>query len=167
MILSTLSTSTIEEVAEAGGESSHRWFQLYIYKDRGLTEQLVRRAEAAGYSAIVLTVDAAVSDQRLGAKRFKLAFPAHITVANFADARAESANEATDGSRMSGHIGALFDPGQTWADVAWLRSISRLPLLLKGILTGESRKLEFTKCVHWFSSENQVDASGYLFMRIR
>lgn len=127
----------MEAVAEAGGASSHRWFQLYIYKDRNLTEQLVRRAEAAGYSALVLTVDVPVWGQRLRDMRNKFSLPSHLTLANFAATRSEHSFEGREGSGISEYVAALFDPTLTWDDVAWLRSISRLPLLLKGILTGE------------------------------
>ncbi len=81
MILSTLSTTSIEDVAAAGGPSAHRWFQLYIGKDRAFTEQLVRRAEAAGFSAIALTVDCAAWGQRYQDARNKFSLPSHLRCA--------------------------------------------------------------------------------------
>ena len=74
--LSTLSTATIEEVAAA--TAGPKAFQLYIFKDRALTEQLVRRAESAGYAALVLTVDAQVWGQRLPDARNQFSLPSHL-----------------------------------------------------------------------------------------
>lgn len=82
MILSTLSTSSLEEVADAAPQGI-RWFQLYVYKDRSITLNLVRRAEAAGYKALVLTVDTPVFGVRRLDKKNKFALPAHLTLVNY------------------------------------------------------------------------------------
>uniref|UniRef100_A0A182MUV4 FMN hydroxy acid dehydrogenase domain-containing protein n=1 Tax=Anopheles culicifacies TaxID=139723 RepID=A0A182MUV4_9DIPT len=76
--LSTISTSSIEEVANAT-PNAPKWFQLYIYRDRKLTEGLVRRAEKAGYRAIVLTVDAPLFGLRRADMRNKFSLPPHLT----------------------------------------------------------------------------------------
>lgn len=83
-IFSTIATSSIEEVAEAA-PSLIRWFQLYIYKDRKLTENIVRRAERAGFKALVLTVDAPLFGLRRLDLKNKFSMPPHLTLANFQD----------------------------------------------------------------------------------
>lgn len=77
MILSTIATSSIEEIAE-GAPSLFRWFQLYIYRDREITKQLVRRAEKAGFKALVLTIDAPMFGLRLADARNKFSLPCHL-----------------------------------------------------------------------------------------
>ncbi|KAH6932560.1 hypothetical protein HPB50_007394 [Hyalomma asiaticum] len=74
MILSTIATTSLEEVRDAAPDG-RRWFQLYVYRDRAVTRSLVRRAEQAGYSALVLTVDTPYFGQRLADVRNKLALP--------------------------------------------------------------------------------------------
>lgn len=75
--MSTLSTCSIEDVAEVAPHTN-KWFQLYIYKDREITQSLIRRAEMAGYKAIVLTVDAAVFGERRADIRNKFQLPQHL-----------------------------------------------------------------------------------------
>ncbi|KAI6186751.1 Beta-2 adrenergic receptor [Aphelenchoides besseyi] len=84
MINSTLSTTSLENVAEAAKGGTF-WFQLYIYKDRKLTESLVRRAEAAGFSALVLTVDAPIFGRRRADERNGFELPAHLETLNWND----------------------------------------------------------------------------------
>ncbi|KAH7955899.1 hypothetical protein HPB52_004873 [Rhipicephalus sanguineus] len=74
MIVSTIATTSLEDVREAAPDG-RRWFQLYVYRDRDVTRALVRRAEQAGYSALVLTVDTPYFGQRLADVRNKLALP--------------------------------------------------------------------------------------------
>lgn len=75
--MSTLATSSIEDVAKAAPETS-KFYQLYIYKDRELTKNLVRRAESAGFKALVLTVDAPVFGPRRSDIRNKFELPHHL-----------------------------------------------------------------------------------------
>lgn len=75
--MSTLSTSSIEEVAQVA-PTTNKWFQLYIYKDRRLTQNIIRRAEKAGYKALVLTVDAAVFGSRRADIRNKFSMPPNL-----------------------------------------------------------------------------------------
>src|SRR5271166_676866 len=79
-IVSTLATTRLEEVAAAS--PAPKWFQLYVHKDRGLTRSLVERAEAAGYRAVVLTVDAPLLGRRLADERNLFTLPAGLTMAN-------------------------------------------------------------------------------------
>jgi (S)-2-hydroxy-acid oxidase len=83
-IFSTIGTASMEEVA-AAAPNSIRWFQLYIYKDRKLTESIVRRAENSGFKALVLTVDAPLFGLRRLDLRNKFSMPPHLTLANFQD----------------------------------------------------------------------------------
>ncbi|XP_052132835.1 2-Hydroxyacid oxidase 1, partial [Frankliniella occidentalis] len=139
-ILSTLATSSIEEVAEAAPECT-RWFQLYIYKERKVTEQLVRRAERAGYKALVLTVDAPVFGFRRADVRHKFTLPSHLRLANFTDCQDEHKSKgvstAESGSGLNEYVAKLFDPSLSWSDVAWLKSFTSLPIVIKGVLTKE------------------------------
>ncbi|XP_034231733.1 hydroxyacid oxidase 1 isoform X2 [Thrips palmi] len=137
-ILSTLSTSSIEEVAEAAPDAT-RWFQLYIYKDRSVTEQLVRRAEKAGYRALVLTVDAPVFGNRRADARHKFALPSHLRLANLEGLGQEKTkmSSAKSGSGLNEYTNKLFDQSVNWKDVEWLKSFTTLPLVLKGVLTKE------------------------------
>lgn len=76
-VMSTLSTISIEEVSEVAPDT-HKWFQLYVYKDRELTKSLIKRAEKNGYKALVVTVDAAVFGTRRTDERNKFQLPDHL-----------------------------------------------------------------------------------------
>lgn len=76
-MMSTLSTTSIEDVA-AAGPNTHKWFQLYIYTDRAITKRLVRRAEAAGFKALVLTVDAPIFGFRRSDVKNQFSLPNHL-----------------------------------------------------------------------------------------
>jgi isopentenyl diphosphate isomerase/L-lactate dehydrogenase-like FMN-dependent dehydrogenase len=134
MCLSTLATTTPAEVA-AAAPGAPRWFQLYVFRDRGGTRALVDAAVEHGYGAIVLTVDA----PRLGRRErdFRTAFrvPAEITVPSLAAALGR-----WDGATPLELLGAI-DPSLRWADLEELRSYSSLPLVLKGIQTAEDAAL--------------------------
>jgi 4-hydroxymandelate oxidase len=126
-VLSTLATTRIEEVITNGP----RWFQLYVHRDRGLTRSLVERAVAAGHQAIVLTVDTPILGRRLADERNRFILPAGLTMANLVG---DGDPIAGDGSALAAWFAARHDASLTFADVAWLKSIAPLPLLVKGIL---------------------------------
>ena len=135
MVLSTQASVTLEAVAQAIGADPNRgplWFQLYIQPDRGFTRELVQRAERAGYEALVLTVDAPASGARDRERRANFQLPAHVSAVNLAGMAAPAQRTLQPGQS------ALFDnllaSAPTWNDVAWLQSITRLPVLLKGVL---------------------------------
>ncbi|XP_030767950.1 hydroxyacid oxidase 1 [Sitophilus oryzae] len=136
-ILSTIATSSVEEVAEAAPQCT-KWFQLYIYKDRELTKSLVRRVEKAGFKALALTVDTPIFGLRLADMRNKFQLPSHLKLANFIGSKASVTNEKgkLTGSAIN-DLGSLFDATLDWRDIAWLKSITKLPIVLKGILTAE------------------------------
>jgi len=136
MVLSTIATYSIEDVA-AAAPGSPRWFQLYIHRDRELTARLVRRADAAGYGAIVLTVDAPYLGRRYRDERNAFALPPGVRLANLADIPLP----ASEGSSLFAYFAAQLDPSITWEDIAWLRDLSSLPVLVKGVLTGEDAAL--------------------------
>ncbi|CAK9808258.1 2-Hydroxyacid oxidase 1 [Anthophora plagiata] len=132
--LSTISTSSIEEVAEAAPKGI-KWFQLYIYNDRKITVNLVKRAERSGFKALVLTVDAPMFGDRRADIRNKFSLPKHLRLGNFEGELSSKINNAESGSGLSEYVMNLFDASLSWEDIKWLKSITKLPLVLKGILT--------------------------------
>lgn len=132
--LSTTSSRSIEEVAAAVPDGP-RWFQLYVQADRGITRSLVERAVDAGYRAIVLTADLPVLGYREGDRRSGFQLP---PLGNFREP------PATHGDREKHGFQRLENPqlsALTWDDLATIRSWSSLPLVVKGILTGEDAGL--------------------------
>lgn len=127
MVVSTQASISLEELA--ANAAAPLWFQLYIQPDRAFTEQLVRRAERAGYRAIVVTVDAPVTGMRNREQRAGFALPPDIEAVNLKGLRGLPA--AAPDALLFGTPLAAATP--TWADLAWLRDLTRLPILLKGI----------------------------------
>ena len=138
MTLSTLATATLEDVAAAAG--APLWFQLYVFRDRGITRSLAERAEAAGYEALVVTVDAPLAGQRERDVRNRFALPEGLFAENLASDESRSLPAGAD-TGLAGYIASQFEQSLTWADIEWLRSITRLPLLVKGILRGDDAAL--------------------------
>ena len=134
MVLSTASTCTIEDVGAIGG---HLWFQLYVYADRGLTKGLVERAEEAGMRAIVLTVDAPILGRRERDLRNRFHLPDGVRLANVPSSGSVPMPTGHGESGLANHFASGIDAGLTWKDVEWLRSITRLPVLIKGIVRGD------------------------------
>lgn len=134
MILSTLSNSDMEDVVKAS--SKPVWFQLYVYKDREVTRDLVKRAEGAGCKAIVLTVDAPLLGTRERDVRNRFNLPKGLTVKNLTAASKEKLPEITD-SGLSAYVQKFLDPSLSWKDIEWLKSITKLPLIIKGIACKE------------------------------
>ena len=131
---STVSNKSLEAIAEANG-AGPRWFQLYVYRDKSVTRGLVERAAAAGYSALCLTVDTPLAGNRERDRRNSLRMPAHLELANFpASHTAQHHHGSGPGSALAQYIAHQWDPGLTWDDVAWLQSISPMPVVVKGVL---------------------------------
>ena len=129
-VLSTQSNVPMEQIAQAVLADPGRgplWFQLYWQADRGFNRALVQRAEAAGFEAIVLTVDAPVQGVRDRERRSRFALPAGVRAVHLQDAPAPAAAPDTYCAGLPAHA-----PG--WDDVAWLRAQTRLPVWLKGVL---------------------------------
>ncbi|CAN5800964.1 alpha-hydroxy acid oxidase [soil metagenome] len=138
LVASTLSTFSIEDIA--GASEAPLWFQLYVFRERSITEELVRRAEAAGCRALCLTASVPVQGNRERDAHNRFRLPVGIEMANFRGMRQATFPE----SRSSGlleFIGAEFDPSLTWTDLSWLRSITKLPLLVKGIMSPADARL--------------------------
>jgi 4-hydroxymandelate oxidase len=137
MCLSTLATSTPAEVAAAAPEGA-RWFQLYVFRDRGVTRSLVEQAVEHDYRAVVLTVDAPLLGRRERDLRTGFRVPAEITVPSVA-----ATAGGWEGATPLELLGAI-DPSLTWRELEELRSLSTLPLVLKGIQTREDAALACT-----------------------
>lgn len=161
--LSTLGTRSIEEVAAVN--SGPKWFQVYVWKDRGLVEELVRRAAEAGYEALLLTVDVAVLGRRERDVRLGFTLPPQLgldTVLDgirkpgwtwdfltsepivFSSAVSRDASDGPGGVDAMGlaqYVNEQFDPKLDWDDVDWLRSIWDGPIVIKGIQTVEDAVL--------------------------
>jgi len=129
MVVSTVATSSLEDVARAAA-GSPLWFQFYLLRDRGMTAELLHRAEAAGYRAVVMTVDKLPVPgrrRRLAADRFSL--PEGTPIANFGYVVPEDHDTGPDG-----YLRGLLDGSVTFADMEWACTECRLPLVVKGIV---------------------------------
>lgn len=138
-VLSTASSVGLEEVAAE--VAAPRWFQLYCYRDRAITTDLVHRAEAAGYGAICLTVDLPVLGRREREVRVSFSAPAGITMRNLERYASDVMTAQAGASALAHYVANQWDASLTWDVVPWLRSITRLPVVLKGILTREDAAL--------------------------
>jgi L-lactate dehydrogenase (cytochrome) len=140
LIASTASHFTLEEIAEAGGPDAPRWFQLYWANDRALVESFVARAEAAGYGAIVLTVDTFVPGWKpRDLQQAWLPFLEGMGVANYFQdpvfrAALEKPPEEDQGAATGHFLSVQANPALSWDDLSWLRERTSLPILIKGIL---------------------------------
>jgi isopentenyl diphosphate isomerase/L-lactate dehydrogenase-like FMN-dependent dehydrogenase len=138
-VASTAASHTLEEIAGALGDGP-RWYQLYWPRGEELAASLVRRAETAGYTALVVTLDTWLLGWRpRDLQHAYLPFLQSVGIANYlADPVFREALDASpeeDPQAAVGHfVGVFSNPAVTWDDLAWLRSVTRLPILLKGIL---------------------------------
>jgi 4-hydroxymandelate oxidase len=132
MVVSIFADFPLEEVRAAAGIAP--WFQIYMPRDREIARVLVERAAAAGYQAIVLTVDMVVA--RSSERR-----PLSLSVADDPNAYPNFAWLPAERRPTPVSVPDLLDPSPSWADVEWLRSVSPLPLVLKGIQTAEDAAL--------------------------
>ncbi|MEO1085801.1 MAG: alpha-hydroxy acid oxidase [Acidobacteriota bacterium] len=132
--LSTMATCSIEEVLNVA--TGPVWFQLYVYRDRALTRELVQRAAAAGCRALVLTVDAQVFGVRERDVRNRFHLPEGLEVKNLLGTENASLPKGA-GSGLGAYVESLFDPALDWADVEWLASLTDLPVVVKGVVHPE------------------------------
>ena len=159
--LSTLSTRSIEEVAAAS--AGPKWFQVYVWRDRGLVKEMIGRAASAGYEALVLTVDTAVLGRRERDVRRGFSLPPKIGLGTLVDGAVhpgwtwrflrsepirfanvqESAGvgDGTAAVTLSDYVNTQFDPRLSWRDVEWMRSEWHGPLVIKGIQTVDDARL--------------------------
>ncbi len=136
MVLSTMSTKSLEAVAEQRNNTP-QWFQLYIHRDRALTQALVQRAENAGYNALCLTIDAPMLGNRESDRRNQFTLPKTMELANLVSMADLAIPQTTEESGLFTYFAEQIDPSVTWKDVEWLQSITTLPVILKGILRGD------------------------------
>lgn len=166
MTLSSWSTISLEDVASAA-PTGLRWFQLYVYKDRDVTLDLVRRAERAGYKALAVTVDTPILGRREADIRNRFKLPSHLTMGNFVgkDGSLSSGTKSSGsaGSGLASYVSALIDQSLTWEDIAWLKRNTTLKIVLKGIMTAEDAHIAVRYGVDgiWVSNHGarQVDTS--------
>lgn len=131
MVLSSMASTLIGDVAAQAGPL---WFQLYIQRERVQTLALVRMAEAAGCHALVVTVDAPVAGIRNQEQRVGFHLPSGVRAVNLPEASAAQVELRSDQSVI---FDGLMRGAPGWADIEWLVSATPLPVLVKGILTGE------------------------------
>ena len=135
LVLSTQASVLLETVARAVVDDPHRgplWFQLYMTHDRGFTFELVQRAERAGFEALVVTVDAPVNGARDRERRAGFYLPPGVSAVNLAGLPPAPVGALAQG--QSALFDGLLQTVVTWADIEWLLSQTRLPVLLKGVL---------------------------------
>lgn len=142
-VVSTAATYSLEEVAAAAPQGT-RWFQLYCYKDRSVTRALIDRATAAGYRALCLTVDAPFVGRRERDMRNNFGLPPGLRWKNLEPYGFDRMDAGGEGSALVKYIETIWDAGLTWGAVDWMRSISPLPLVVKGVLTAEDARLAMT-----------------------
>jgi isopentenyl diphosphate isomerase/L-lactate dehydrogenase-like FMN-dependent dehydrogenase len=132
MVASTISTYSLEDIA--GAATGPLWYQLYVYKDRSLARSLIHRAGAAGYRALCLTVDTPLLGCRERDVRNKFDLPASLRLSNF---EAAGLDVATMGGSFAAYATRQLDASLTWDSIEWLRSETKLPIILKGIIAAE------------------------------
>lgn len=138
MTLSSLSTRTLEDVAAAA--TGPLWFQVYINRDRAFTRDLVHRAVAAGYRAIVVTADTPCWGVREADQRNGFHLPPGLEAVNLTASNARSTTLSHRGSGMADIMSWMLDPALTWKDVSWLAEIAGAPVWVKGICRGEDAR---------------------------
>ena len=169
--VSTMASTSIEELAR---EIRGFWFQLYIQRDREVTKALVERAAAAGCPVLLVTIDVLVPGRRERDRRNGYTVPLKITPRNAIDVLsrpawlwrfltgpkltfgnfAEIESRRFDITTVADYVGSQFDPAITWDDIAWLRSIWRGKLVIKGILRPEDARLAREQGVDGISVSN-------------
>lgn len=125
---STLSNMPIEQVVAAA--SGPVFFQLYVYRDRGVTAELIQRVEAAGAQALVLTVDAPILAIREKDRRNRFTLPEGLGLANLTGLGQDS----LAGEGLADYVQRHLDPTLSWDDLAWVQKQTRLPVVLKGVV---------------------------------
>ena len=135
MILSCMASAPIEDVAKAA-PNVLRWLQIYMFRDQELTRDLIKRAEDSGYKAIVFTVDAVVYGRRINDLRNQSTLVPHLRFGNVGGPTSKASSED-----YALYIKSLFEQTIDWSSVSWLKSITKLPVLIKGIMTADDARL--------------------------
>lgn len=138
MTLSSWSTIAVEDVA-AAAPGAYRWFQLYVYKDRKITLDLIKRAEKSGYTALAVTVDTPVLGRREADVKNRFSLPPHLTMGNFTSQGGDHASGTKSagekGSGLASYVASLIDRTLTWSDIQWLRTVTNMKIVVKGVMT--------------------------------
>ncbi|MBV9130100.1 MAG: alpha-hydroxy-acid oxidizing protein, partial [Verrucomicrobia bacterium] len=113
----------------------------YVFKDKAISASLVKRAEVAGCKAIVVTVDVPLLGRRERDVRNRFKLPDDLSVKNFLPSGLQKVPDSTAGSRLAPYIASLLDPALTWKDIQWLAGITKLPVVVKGILRSDDAQL--------------------------
>ncbi|KAL1473045.1 hypothetical protein MTO96_038965 [Rhipicephalus appendiculatus] len=140
MIVSAMSTASMEDI-RASAPDCLLWQQMYIFRNRSLTKSMIRRAEHQGFAAIVVTVDSPVTGQAVSLGKNMFVLPEGLRFANL-EASSPGRSFTFDPSKED-FIGNLLSSSATWDDFRWLRTITTLPLVAKGVLTAESALAAF------------------------
>lgn len=135
MILSTTSTIALEDVARVKGVPL--WFQVYVYKDREATREIAQRAAQSGCKALVLTVDTPYLGKREREIKSGFHLPPNMELPNYRALGKTSVSQGKEESGLARHFTENIDPALTWKDVEWLRTVSGLPIVVKGILRSD------------------------------
>ena len=128
MGVSTLSTTSYENISKAVPDGTYA-MQLYVYKERDLSVKLIKRAELAGFKSIIMTVDTPVLGQRIADVKQKFRLPDHLSLENYDNI---SDVKAVDEGLMNYISGNILN-SLSWDDIAWVRSVTHLPIYLKGV----------------------------------
>jgi len=152
--LSTMSTRSIEEVAAVS--RGPKWFQVYVWRDRGLVKEMIDRAAGAGFDALMVTVDTAVLGRRERDVRRGFSLPPKIGLdtlvdgalhpawtwaflrgepIRFANVSGQAVGDGTSAVSLAEFVGDQFDPSLSWTDLEWMRSVWNGPIIVKGIQT--------------------------------
>ncbi|KAL1922364.1 uncharacterized protein VTP21DRAFT_9903 [Calcarisporiella thermophila] len=155
MTVSTFANTSLEDVVKFGPESLY-FFQLYVYADRSISQELIRRAEKAGYKALVLTIDTVVQGMRRADVRNRFKLPPHLQFANFIEQKLDEKGIVTNA------IASKYDRSLTWEIVRWLRSITKMKIVLKGVMCGEDAALavQYGVDVVWVSNHGARQLDG-------
>uniref|UniRef100_A0A915DPM9 FMN hydroxy acid dehydrogenase domain-containing protein n=1 Tax=Ditylenchus dipsaci TaxID=166011 RepID=A0A915DPM9_9BILA len=160
MICSTLATTSLENVAKSAPEGTVLWYQLYVYKNRQLTESLVKRAVASGYSALVLTVDAPSMGRRRADERNGFELPHHLRMANFDSNLFAKTREGSVGSSgFNKYALSLLDASLDWSRPAMKKA---LEVGVAGIVVSNHGGRQVDHC----AATLQEEASGFLFKKL-
>jgi (S)-2-hydroxy-acid oxidase len=140
MTLSSWSTIALEDVMQAAPDGI-KWFQLYVYKDRAVTLDLIKRAEKAGYKALAITVDTPVLGRREADLRNQFKLPEHLTMGNFAGVGGAHNKGTTQEGGLAKYVASLIDKTLNWDDISWVRSQTKMKIVVKGIMTAEDAEM--------------------------
>ncbi|HEY9786561.1 MAG TPA: alpha-hydroxy acid oxidase [Candidatus Obscuribacterales bacterium] len=139
MSLSTLSNTSVEDVTEAA--TGPVWFQLYVYKDRGITKDLVMRAEACGCKGLVVTVDSPLLGRREKDVRNRFRLPDGFHLGNLTEKMFKDLPADVPDSGLAAYIASLYDASLNWSHIDWFRTLTKLPIIIKGVLrTDDARR---------------------------